>query len=194
MSQWLFKRNEFNLGNHWLFKMGQFQVCLSCLSWYSFSYPCRTCSHSKIFIGLLNFIGFVAFNFIGTAPHFIENFTLWNMGAKSMLCILLLPGFFKVYLSFPNLREDIWCRNQCFITLLSWDCPFWESIWHICLYLLPAGLSLLSCSALSAFKCGSSLDFRMAPPGEGMGEGYGLAVDSAVSLLLFCSSEKNGQK
>lgn len=36
-----------------------------------------------------------------------------------MLCILLLPGFLKVYLSFPNLREDIWYRDQC----LSPCCP-----------------------------------------------------------------------
>lgn len=49
-----------------------------------FSYPCRTCSHSQIFIGFFNLIGFVASSFTDTAPHFIENLTLRNMAAKSI--------------------------------------------------------------------------------------------------------------
>lgn len=145
--------------------MGQFlfQVHLSWLCWFSFSYPCRTCRAFTNIYWLIKFNWFCGFQFYRYCSPFYRKPHTPKHGSKVYLVLymLLLPGFLKV----------------CVLAF-----QIWEKIVDVEIsvyYIAVLGLSLLTehmthlpvpspcrtlCSELfsmSAFKCGSSLDFRI---------------------------------
>lgn len=80
--------------------MGQFlfQVLLSWLCWYSFSYPCRTCRAFTNIYWLIKFNWFCGFQFYRYCSPFYRKPHTPKHGSKIYLVLymLLLPEFLKV--------------------------------------------------------------------------------------------------